>query len=179
MWKDLLWHNLCIASGTIRRPRARRWIPHAILTLHVIYWWLIHIILLFEVFSLHTWKVRSWSDEVYSFFFSWGAMISWISAIKGGSSKLIWLCDNHRTTVSPVIQIRPDLHACVCWLSRFCSVQLCDPMVCSPPGSSVHGILQARILEWVAMPSSRGSSLSRDRTDISYISCSARRTPYH
>ena len=37
---------------------------------------------------------------------------------------------------------------------------LCDPMDCSPPGSSVHGILQARILEWVAMPSSRGSSYS-------------------
>ena len=35
---------------------------------------------------------------------------------------------------------------------------LCDPMDCSPPGSSVHGILQARILEWVAMPTSRGSS---------------------
>ena len=32
---------------------------------------------------------------------------------------------------------------------------LCDPMNCSPPGSSVHGILQARILEWVTMPSSR------------------------
>ena len=35
---------------------------------------------------------------------------------------------------------------------------LCDPMDCSPPGSSVHGIFQARILEWVAMPSFRGSS---------------------
>ena len=35
---------------------------------------------------------------------------------------------------------------------------LCDPMDCSPPGSSVHGILQARILPWVAMPSSRASS---------------------
>ena len=35
---------------------------------------------------------------------------------------------------------------------------LCDPMDCSPPGSSVLGILQARLLEWVAMPSSRGSS---------------------
>ena len=35
---------------------------------------------------------------------------------------------------------------------------LCNPMACRPPGSSVHGILQARILEWVAMPSSRGSS---------------------
>ena len=35
---------------------------------------------------------------------------------------------------------------------------LCDHVDCSPPGSSVHGILQAKILEWVAMPSSRGSS---------------------
>ena len=39
---------------------------------------------------------------------------------------------------------------------------LCNPMDCRPPGSSVHGILQARTLEWVAMPSSRGSSRPRD-----------------
>ena len=39
---------------------------------------------------------------------------------------------------------------------------LCDPMDHSPPGSSVQGILQARILEWVAMPSSRGSSPPRE-----------------
>ena len=39
-----------------------------------------------------------------------------------------------------------------------------DPMDCSLPGSSVHGILQTRILEWVAMPSSRGSSTPRDQT---------------
>ena len=43
---------------------------------------------------------------------------------------------------------------------------LCDPMDYSPPGSSVHGILQARILEWVAMPFSRGSS-PKDRTWVS------------
>ena len=42
-------------------------------------------------------------------------------------------------------------------------------MDCSPPGSSVHGILQARILGWVAMPFSRGSSQPGDRTHISYI----------
>ena len=46
---------------------------------------------------------------------------------------------------------------------------LCDPMDCSAPGSSVHGILQARILEQVAMPSSRGSSQPRDQTSVSYI----------
>ena len=39
---------------------------------------------------------------------------------------------------------------------------LCDPMDCTPPGSSVHGIPQARIPEWVAMPSSRGSARRRD-----------------
>ena len=44
---------------------------------------------------------------------------------------------------------------------------LCYPMDCSPPGSSVHGILQARILEWVAMTSFRGSSRTKDRTHIS------------
>ena len=44
---------------------------------------------------------------------------------------------------------------------------LCDPMDCSPPGSSVHGILQARILEWVASPFSRGSSWPKDRTQVS------------
>ena len=46
---------------------------------------------------------------------------------------------------------------------------LCDPMDCSPPGSSVHGILQARILEWVAIPFSRGSSWTRDWTWVSFI----------
>ena len=46
---------------------------------------------------------------------------------------------------------------------------LCDPMDCSPPGSSVHGLLQARMLEWVAMPSSRGSSHPRDWIQVSHI----------
>ena len=41
---------------------------------------------------------------------------------------------------------------------------LCNPMDCSPPGSSVHGILQARMLEWVIISSSRGSSQLRDLT---------------
>ena len=48
-------------------------------------------------------------------------------------------------------------------------VQLWDPMDCSLPGSSVHGISQARILEWIAMSFSKGSSWSRDRTSISCI----------
>ena len=53
---------------------------------------------------------------------------------------------------------------CACVLSLFSHVQLfASPWaVCSPPGSAVYGILQARILEWVAMPSSRRSSQPRD-----------------
>ena len=44
---------------------------------------------------------------------------------------------------------------------------LCNPMDCSPPGFSVHGILQVRILEWAGSSFSRGSSWSRDRTQVS------------
>ena len=44
-----------------------------------------------------------------------------------------------------------------------------DPVDCSPPGSSIHGILQARILEWVAISFSRGSSQPRDWTQVSHI----------
>ena len=62
---------------------------------------------------------------------------------------------------------------CSCMSAQ--SLQLCltpcNPMNCSPPGSSVHGILQARILEWVAIPSSKRSSQPRDWTHVSCIAC--------
>ena len=54
-----------------------------------------------------------------------------------------------------------------CW--SLSHVWLCDPMDCSPPGFSVHGILQARILDWVAISFSRGSSQPRDWTWVSCI----------
>ena len=57
---------------------------------------------------------------------------------------------------------------CCCLVAKLCWT-LCDPMDCSPPGSSVHGILQAKILEWVAMSLSRGSSWPKDQTCISCI----------
>ena len=56
----------------------------------------------------------------------------------------------------------------VCSVAKSCPI-LCDTMNCSLPGSSVHGIFQARILEWVAIFSFRGSSQPRDRTHASYI----------
>ena len=58
----------------------------------------------------------------------------------------------------------------MCLVAQLCPT-LCDPMDCSPPGSSVHGILQARILEWVAISFSRGSSSPRDQTQVSCVSC--------
>ena len=56
---------------------------------------------------------------------------------------------------------------------------LCDPMDCSLPSSSLHGILEVKILEWVALPSSRGSSGHRDRICISHLSCIGRWALYH
>ena len=64
---------------------------------------------------------------------------------------------------------------CVCAESLQSCLTLCDPMDYSPTGSSVHGIFLAWILEWVAMPSSRGSSQSRDQTRICCVSSIAGR----
>ena len=54
---------------------------------------------------------------------------------------------------------------CVCVYAQLCPT-LCDPLDCSPPGSSVHGNSQTRILEWVAISFSKGYSQTRDRTNI-------------
>ena len=64
---------------------------------------------------------------------------------------------------------------CMCLVAQSCPT-LCYHMDCSPPGSSVHGILQARILEWVDMTSSRGPFHARDRSQVSHI---AGRLFYH
>ena len=58
-------------------------------------------------------------------------------------------------------------------VAQWC-LPLCDLMDCSLPGSSVHEILQVRILEWVAMPRSGGYSPTRDRTHVSYIAYTGR-----
>ena len=71
---------------------------------------------------------------------------------------------------------------CPCTSVRAKSLQscpaLCDPIDNNLAGSSVCGILQARILEWVAVPSSRRSSQTRDQTQVSYV-CIDRQVPYH
>ena len=60
------------------------------------------------------------------------------------------------------------VHGSVVLVAQSC-VTLCVPKDCSPAGSSVHGILLARILEWISIPSSKISSWPRDRTWVSYI----------
>ena len=66
----------------------------------------------------------------------------------------------------------PENYSCV--LSHFSHVQLFEPMNCSLSGSSLRGILQARILEWVAFSFSKGSSQPRDWTRVSHVSCIVR-----
>ena len=66
--------------------------------------------------------------------------------------------------------INNHVSLCVCVCVRSLSrVWLYDPMDCSSPGSSVRGIFQTRILEWVAIPFSRGTSRPRDQTWVSHI----------
>ena len=90
------------------------------------------------------------------------------------------LCTNHtpllnNTVMASGFSIRAASEVCVslcvlycldCLVAQSCPT-LCDPMDCSSPGSSVRGISQARILEWVVISFSRGSSWPRDQTRVS------------
>ena len=95
----------------------------------------------------------------------WKDPLTKLNAIfKSFSAHISLILSNH-TTDSSVSQCHLQ-SPCGCSVAQPC-LTLCDPIDCSPPGSSVHGILQARILECVAMPSSRGSFLPRDQTCVS------------
>ena len=74
----------------------------------------------------------------------------------------------HRASVFPLNILQEESE-----VSQLCPA-LCNPMDCSLPGSSIHGIFQARVLEWGAISFSRGSSRPRDRTLLSYSSCIGR-----
>ena len=58
-------------------------------------------------------------------------------------------------------------------------IRLCNPMDCSSPGTSVHGIFQARLLEWIPISYPRGSSQPRHQTLVSCVSCIGRQILYH
>ena len=90
-----------------------------------------------------------------------------------------WVSETNQSPSVPSCGADPG-GVLVCFmLSCLSCVQLCDPMDCSPPGSSIHEIFQVRTLEWVAISSSRGSSEPRDQTRVSYMSCIGRTVLYH
>ena len=110
-------------------------------------------------------------------------ILEWVAIpfSRGSSRRRDWTC----ISTSPALQAdalpseppgKPMYSSCVhhAQLLQSCPI-LHDPMDGSLPGSSVHGVIQARILEWVAMPSSRGSSWPRDWTNVSCGSCIAGR----
>ena len=92
------------------------------------------------------------------------------------SYPLLWNADLSFTSVHKgqldlmFFDLTPGVSLCVpqVLVTQLC-VTLCNSMECSPLGSSIHGIFQAKILEWVTIPFSRGSSLRRDRTQVSCI----------
>ena len=92
----------------------------------------------------------------------------------GGGHNSNWTLLNSKLIVRAAMLCR--LRCCL--VAKSCPT-LCDPMDCSPPGSSVHEISQARILEWGAISSARGSSRPRNQTSVSCISCTGRRILDH
>ena len=112
------------------------------------------------LFFKFTYSHSDWSSKVY-----------WSSTPK----KYTRDCSYLEQTMS---ESTPTLARLCTQLLQSCPT-LCDPMDCSSPGSFVHGILQARILEWVAISFSRGSSPPRDRTHVSCIPRTAKQILYH
>ena len=91
----------------------------------------------------------------------------------------------NRSITSPTLKLQMveilDIWPTTLWTAITCAQLLSDVRLCncSPPGSSVHGILLARILDWVAISSSKGSSWLGDQTHISCVSCMGRQILYH
>ena len=76
--------------------------------------------------------------------------------------------DVYRATNLAKVETTDFVRVYVCYITQSC-LTLCDPMDCSPPGSSLHGIFQAEALEWVAISFSRGSSQPGDQTWVFHI----------
>ena len=122
---------------------------------------------------------RTWVSCIAGrFFTNWSTRETWTKV--GPILPLhTWTCwsELYIVCINPYMWVWVCVCVCMCMLS--CVWLFCDPMDCSPPGSSVRGIFQPRILEWFAISSSRGSFWSRDRTCISHISCIGRQILYH
>ena len=120
------------------------------------------------------WESDSWklTKVPYSFYHflilgTWAPPVYWVWGRSAVSSFCRWLITNSLKKHYCFLTFKftwgifaKSLQSCL---------TLCSPLDCSPPGSSIHGILQARILEWVAISFSRGSSQPRNRTQVSCI----------
>ena len=96
--------------------------------------------------------------------------LSWVSGKLNNVSKVTQWWEPEAIPGLIPKPVEFHIYISMCLVTQSC-LTLCDPMDCSLPGSSVCGISQARILEWVAMPSPRGSSQPRDQTQVSCIAC--------
>ena len=125
-------------------------------------------------------RILEWVANPFSRESSWRRDWTWVSCI-GGRFFTIWVIREVHNWKSKdlkwvsledpwfwVARLPLTFQECLCTKSLQMHLTLCDPVDCSPPGSSVHGILQARILEQVAISSWRASSWPRDQTLVSY-----------
>ena len=140
--------------------------------------------LLLLIFSFHlifchfnysvSWCDHFWDDPVWIFCISWTRCLSPFPSYRSFQLLCLEIC-----SLPLLLSLSSPSRTLIMW-TLVCSMlswrevaqsfpTLCDPVDCSPPGSSVHGILQARILEWVAISFSRGSSQPKDRTQVSCI----------
>ena len=106
--------------------------------------------------TIYKYSYKNTSDMYGTLFFSKYLFTHYLitSALQGSM----------RIVVVPILWVTKKEMAQGAWKWKFLSTTLCDPM-----DNTVHGILQARILEWVAFPFSRGPSQPRDRTQVSRI----------
>ena len=88
------------------------------------------------------------------------------ATVSSGDFSFFFFCSFYLSFI--IMNNSEDLYTYMCSVAQLC-LTLCGPMDCSLPGSSAHGIFQARILEWVAVSFSRGSSQTRDQTQVSCI----------
>ena len=126
---------------------------------HPIFW--LHLLLLPSIFpSIKDFSNESvlsiWWPKYWSFSFSISPSNEYLGLI---FLKINWF---------DLLAVQGTLRSSYLEVAQSCPT-LCDPMDCSLPGSSVHGIFQARVLEWVAISFSRGSSQPRDQTWVFHI----------
>jgi len=102
-------------------------------------------------------SIINWKDYLFTFVCFWYLCQRWVD------------CRCVDLFLGSLLVYMSVFYVSACVLVTQSCPTLCDPLDCSPPGFSVHGILQARILEWVTIPFARGSSQPRDWTWVSYI----------